>query len=216
MPLRPPRAPTASTSEAPLPAPTIACAVPPVQWKKSQAFRIRSSPSTRREADEIRNAAERDALDRRDTATQEAEELVSSSRRQADDLRAAAERDASNLRKAAAQETEQIRGAAEADADRVLRSATEKAEQLLKSAETRSRELVENADLIWRERRRLIEDVRVVGEQFLALGEAEAKRFVRPTKASTASDEPGRPEMSDADLVADLHATVESNAPTDG
>ena len=168
-----------------------------------------------REALEIRNAAERDAIEARDAASQEAEKLVDSSRRQADELRAGAEREASKLRTAAAQETEQVRGAAEADADKVLRLATEKAEQLLKSAEARSRELVESADLIWRERRRLLEDVRVVGEQLLALAETEGQRFARPTKASTpAGDNTSAPATPDTDLAAKLRAAVEDSAPT--
>lgn len=169
-----------------------------------------------READEIRNTAERHAIVKRDAATQEAEELVESSRRQADELRADAEREASRLRTTAAQETEQIRAAAEADADKVLRSATEKAEQLLKSAEARSRELVESADLIWRDRRRLLEDVRVVGEQLLALAEAEGQRFARPTKASTPANDTSAPATPAADLAAELRAAVEGSAPTGG
>ena len=47
------------------------------------------------------------------------------------------------------------------------------------SAETRARELARSAETIWRERRRLIDDMRAVGEQLVAIGEAEGKRFPR-------------------------------------
>jgi hypothetical protein len=33
--------------------------------------------------------------------------------------------------------------------------------------------------MVWRERRRLIEDMRAVGEQLVAIGETEGKRFPR-------------------------------------
>ena len=36
-----------------------------------------------------------------------------------------------------------------------------------------------SAETIWRERRRLVEDMRAVGEQLVAIGETEAKRFPR-------------------------------------
>jgi hypothetical protein len=43
----------------------------------------------------------------------------------------------------------------------------------------RARELARSAETIWRERRRLIEDMRAVGEQLVAIGEAESRRFPR-------------------------------------
>jgi hypothetical protein len=62
-----------------------------------------------------------------------------------------------------------MRSSARADADAVR-----------EAAETRARELARNAEMIWRERRRLIEDMRAVGDQLVAIGEAEAaKRFGR-------------------------------------
>jgi hypothetical protein len=47
------------------------------------------------------------------------------------------------------------------------------------SAEIRARELARSAETVWRERRRLIEDMRAVGEQLVAIGETEGKRFPR-------------------------------------
>ena len=43
----------------------------------------------------------------------------------------------------------------------------------------RARELARSAETVWRERRRLVEDMRAVGEQLVAIGEAESKRFPR-------------------------------------
>jgi hypothetical protein len=50
---------------------------------------------------------------------------------------------------------------------------------MLESAETRTEELARSAEAIWRERRRLIDDMRGVGEQLVAIGEVEEKRFAR-------------------------------------
>src|SRR5919204_36617 len=56
----------------------------------------------------------------------------------------------------------------------------EVSEETREAAETRTRELARNAETVWRERRRLIEDMRAVGEQLVAIGDAEAKRFPPP------------------------------------
>ena len=58
-------------------------------------------------------------------------------------------------------------------------SARRDAEETIEEAETRARELARSAEAIWRERRRLIEDMRAVGDQLVAIGEAEGKRFPR-------------------------------------
>jgi hypothetical protein len=47
------------------------------------------------------------------------------------------------------------------------------------AAESRAQELSHSAETIWRDRRRLIEDVKAVGEQLVSIGEAESKRFPR-------------------------------------
>ena len=51
---------------------------------------------------------------------------------------------------------------------------------MLEAAETRERDLTRSVETIWRERRRLIDDVRTVGDQLVAIGETEAKRFGHP------------------------------------
>ena len=67
---------------------------------------------------------------------------------------------------------------------------------MLERAETRTRELARNADAIWRERRRLIEDMRAAGEQLVEICEVEGKRFSRtPEELSTAA-EPAREPAS--------------------
>jgi hypothetical protein len=50
---------------------------------------------------------------------------------------------------------------------------------MLETAETRSRDLARSAEAIWRERRRLIDDMRGIGEQLVAIGDVEGKRFAK-------------------------------------
>ena len=55
---------------------------------------------------------------------------------------------------------------------------------MMESAESRARDLARDAETIWRERQRLIDDMRGVGEQLVAIGEVEGKRFARPVEGS--------------------------------
>ncbi len=83
------------------------------------------------------------------------QELRSGSQREADELRASVQREAEDLRATARQE----------------------AEDTVTTAALRARELTRSAETIWRERRRLIDDMRAVGDQLVAIGETEGKRF---------------------------------------
>jgi len=79
---------------------------------------------------------------------------------------------------------------AEQEAQGVCAAAQREADEMLDAAETRARELGRNAENVWRERRRLIEDMQAVGEQLVAIGEAESKRFARFIDDSRLPDEP--------------------------
>jgi cell division septum initiation protein DivIVA len=105
-------------------------------------------------------------------------------------------RELAEVRDTAVRESQQLRAAAQRDAEELLASARREATETLERAETRARELARNAEGIWRERRRLIDDMRAVGDQLVAIGDAEAKRF--PAFAEEplpTSDEQAREEM---------------------
>jgi len=166
-----------------------------------------------REAQEVRNTAQREAIEARELARHEAEELLASTRREVAELREAATQEATDLQESAGRGAEQVRAAARADAEKMLRTAREESDELLKISERHARELGENADQIWRERRRLIEDVRVVGEQLLAIGEAESNRFPRPTEKTESASGPSlEPSRATAELAPTLQDTVGSSA----
>ncbi len=121
--------------------------------------------------------AEAEADQVRDEARQEASELRSTAQRDATELRAEAQRDATELRAEAQRDATEARAAAQHEAEEIRTDVRRETEEMVGNATVRARELSRNAETIWRERRRLIEDMRVVGEQLVAVGETEGKRF---------------------------------------
>jgi hypothetical protein len=64
---------------------------------------------------------------------------------------------------------------------------------MLDTAETRSRDLARSAEAIWRERRRLIDDMRGIGEELVAIGDVEGTRFAKLTdEIPVAAAHPGK------------------------
>ena len=134
---------------------------------------------SRSKADDRLQQAERESQELLDAALRRAAEARDNAKQEANELREAAVREADELRENAAHETKQQRAAAQRESEETLTSARRHAEEMRESAEVRARELARSAETIWRERRRLIEDMRAVGEQLVAVGETEAKRFPR-------------------------------------
>ena len=66
---------------------------------------------------------------------------------------------------------------AQEQADRAVREATAGAERITSEAQRRLRELDEETDAVWRERERLLEDVRVVSQTLSALADDASARF---------------------------------------
>jgi DivIVA domain-containing protein len=131
------------------------------------------------EAQQMREKAQQETEEARASAQRDAQELRETVQRETAELRAAAAAEVSDLRETAARELEQDRAAAKRDADQTRTSARREAGEQLEAAEAQLAELSRTAETIWRERRRLIEDVKAVGEQLVGIGEVEAKRFPR-------------------------------------
>jgi cell division septum initiation protein DivIVA len=130
-------------------------------------------------ADEITARSRSRADDRLQQAEQEAKEFRATALREAQETRDAANREAEENREAARRESQQLRTAAQRDAEELRARARGEAEEMLEAAQTRSRDLARSAESIWRERRRLIEDMRGIGEQLVAIGDVEGKRFAK-------------------------------------
>jgi len=130
-------------------------------------------------AEEITARSRSRADDRLQQAEQEAKELRATALSEAQETRDAAQREAEETREAARRESQQQRAAAQREADELRTSARGESADMLETAETRSRDLARSAEAIWRERRRLIDDMRGIGEQLVAIGDVEGKRFAK-------------------------------------
>ena len=145
---------------------------------------------SRAKADERLERAAAEAAGMLESAQRKAAEVCAEAQREADELRAmvagetaeireTAAREAAALRDTAEADAQQLRALAQRDAEEARAAARREAEEMLAAAEGRARELTRNAETVWRERRRLIDDMRAVGEQLVAIGETEGRRFTR-------------------------------------
>jgi DivIVA domain-containing protein len=73
-------------------------------------------------------------------------------------------------------------------ADRLQR-ADEEARELIAAAETKARVLDNDADEIWRERKRLVDDVQRVADELTELADAASRRFPAEETAEEPADE---------------------------
>jgi hypothetical protein len=128
-------------------------------------------------AEEITARSRSKADDRLQQAEQEAEAIREAAGRDARETRETAERETQELRATAAREAEELRGAAKREV-----------EQLRAATETSVQELERNAETVWRERRRLIDEMRAVAREQLEIADAAMARFPRspepPSRAS--------------------------------
>ncbi|HUJ34026.1 MAG TPA: DivIVA domain-containing protein [Solirubrobacteraceae bacterium] len=135
--------------------------------------------SALRRVAEARDGADQEAAQLREEVAQETNELRETADREIAELRETADREIAALREKTARETQQLRATTQREAEETLAAARRDSEEMRESAEIRARGLARSAEMVWRERRRLIEDMRAVGEQLVAIGETEGKRFPR-------------------------------------
>jgi DivIVA domain-containing protein len=128
---------------------------------------------SRAQADDRLQRAEREAQETRAEAEREAQGTREAAQREAQDLRERSEHESRELRESAARQTEQVRATAQREV-----------EQMREAAEGRAEELDRHAQLVRRECRHLLGDMRMVGEQLLELADAEAARFAPVAEAA--------------------------------
>ena len=192
-----------------------------LQQAEREAQEIREA--AQREGKETREAAQHEALELRELTTSEAQNLREVTQQEAQDLRETAQRETSELRDATTQEmadlrersvrdTQQLQVSAQREADETRQTARREADEMLESAETRTQELARSGEAIWRERRRLIDDMRGVGEQLVAIGELEGKRFARLNEGVLLGVEPTHEQTSTG--ISESLARPQESAPT--
>jgi DivIVA domain-containing protein len=162
---------------------------------------------SRAKADDRLQQADREAEEVRETAEHQAREALERAQSESEELHATATREAHELRERASREAHELRETAAREAERVRATAQREAEEVRGAAETRFRELERDARAIWRERRRLIEDMSAVAQQQLEISEAAATRFPRadaideasaPSDETSAEEEPGASQAAAA------------------
>jgi DivIVA domain-containing protein len=117
---------------------------------------------SRAAADDRLQQAEREAAEAREAATREAQEMREMAQREAQELRETTERELQQLRATAQRQAEQVQA----------------------EAETRVQKLDHHAEAIWQERRRLINDVRAVGQRLLETADAAVASIPPVAKAA--------------------------------
>jgi hypothetical protein len=130
-------------------------------------------------AEEITARSRAKADDRIEQAEREAEQVREVVGRETQEKRATAQREAQELRATAVRETHELRETASREAQHERATAQREVEEMRAAAEARVSELERNAEAIWRERRRLIEEMRAVAEQQLEIADAATARFPR-------------------------------------
>jgi DivIVA domain-containing protein len=147
---------------------------------------------SRAKADDRLAQAEQQVREIHETAEREAKQMREEIAHEVATLRDAAKREVSELKETTLRETRRLRAASERDAEELLINTRREADETLDEAESRVRELTHSADAIWRERRRVIEDITALGSQLLAIGEAEGgKRYPRGGYDATFSERRG-------------------------
>jgi len=142
-------------------------------------------------------------------AYETAEEIAARSRSKADDRLQEAEREAETIRDAAARDAEETRETAKREARDLRETATRETQELRATAkrevgelraatEARVQDLERNAETVWRERRRLIDDMRAVAQEQLEIAEAAMARFPQ-TGMDTSQPAPEDPERGSHD-----------------
>jgi hypothetical protein len=117
-----------------------------------------------------------------------ADDRIQQAEREAGALREAAMSDAREVREAAERETQELRAAAMRDAQEMRATAKQEVEKLRAETEARVQELERNAETVWRERRRVIDDMRAVAQEQLEIAEAAMARFPQPAQPSEDPD----------------------------
>ena len=119
-------------------------------------------------------------------------------------------RELTELRETTTRDAQQLRETAQHEADETLGHARREADETLRIAQMQARELARNAETIWRERRRLLDDMRAVGDQLTAIGDTEAKRFARAPDDISAREQAPAPRNANMTEPTEPQEAIET------
>jgi DivIVA domain-containing protein len=169
--------------------------------------------AAREAAEQITASAQREAEEHTASAKAEAAKLTVDTSADADRVKAEAsqvmadaKRDADESRASAKAEAENIVARAQAEADERLQRFEEEMTQRREDAEARMRKLQADTNVVWDERRDLLEDIRSMSSDLVELANAAATRIKGEDAAEPERDEAaviraavGRPTADDQD-----------------
>jgi DivIVA domain-containing protein len=136
-------------------------------------------------------------------AHEAADAITARSRAAADDRLQQAQREAEEVRETTQREAQEVRELAQRESRQLRTTAQREAEQVRAEAETRVQKLDRHAEAVWQERRRLIDDLRSVGQQILETADAAAAHFPPVAEAAARRElAPGGDLVSDEELAA--------------
>lgn len=148
--------------------------------------------SAHESADAIASRSRAAADDRLQQAQREAAEMRDVAEREARELRDTTERGVQELRTTAERELQQLRATAQREAD-----------EMRAEAETRVQKLDRHAEAVWQERRRLMDDLRTVGQKLLETADNAAARFPPVAEAAARGElSPGGDSATGEKLAA--------------
>jgi DivIVA domain-containing protein len=136
-------------------------------------------------------------------AHETADAIASRSRVAADDRLEQAEREAAEMRDVAEREARELRDTTAREVEELRGTAQREAEEKRAEAETRVQKLDRHAEAVWQERRRLVDDLRTVGQQLLETADNAAARFPPVAEAAARGElSPGGESAAGQKLAA--------------
>jgi len=130
-----------------------------------------------------------------------ADDRLQQAEREAAEAREAAAREAQEVRETAQREAQELRETTERELQQLRATAQRQVEQLQAEAEARVQKLEHHAEAIWQERRRLINDVRAVGQRLLDTADAAVASIPPATEAAVGRElSPGGDSVVEEEL----------------
>jgi DivIVA domain-containing protein len=139
--------------------------------------------------------------------------ITARSRAAADDRLEQAERQAAEVRETTQREAQELRDAAERESRELRATAQGEADQIRAEAEKRVEKLDRHAEAVWQERRRLIDDLRRVGQQLLETADAAAAHFPPVAEAAARRELAQSGELVSAEELAAVEKPPPSREP---
>jgi DivIVA domain-containing protein len=131
-----------------------------------------------------------------------ADDRLQRAEREATEVREVAEREGRELRETTERETQELRATAEREARELSATTRQEAEEMRAEAESRVQQLDQHVEVVWQERRRLMDDLRTLAQQLLEIADNAAARFPPVAEVAARGELGSRGESKPAEAPA--------------